>query len=124
MPAEHRQSLTRCSSPAKQKKSSGVELGVLPQDLKARVRPELDARMRIRDDDQGVGPRRAFWQHSILITQSNDGHCSACQGTGKLLCCDDCPKSFHFTCIEPPIEEADIPDEPFFCMSCWDKRVM
>ncbi|ORY83915.1 hypothetical protein BCR37DRAFT_346070, partial [Protomyces lactucae-debilis] len=54
----------------------------------------------------------------------NDEHCSACRGTGKLLCCDDCPRSFHFSCIEPPIEEADIPDEPYFCMSCWERRVI
>ena len=60
--------------------------------------------------------------HADKRDKSNDEHCYACQGTGKLLCCDDCPKAFHFTCIEPPIEEADIPDEPFYCMSCWDAK--
>ncbi|BFZ54520.1 hypothetical protein PYCC9005_001557 [Savitreella phatthalungensis] len=98
----------KISSPHKHRREPSVELGTLPSESKSKSLPQAadDSRMRPRDDDQN----------------SNDEHCYTCQGTGKLLCCDDCPKSFHFNCIDPPIEEADIPDEPFFCMPCFDRR--
>ncbi|KAI9208983.1 uncharacterized protein BJ171DRAFT_577333 [Polychytrium aggregatum] len=30
----------------------------------------------------------------------NEDHCSACFGSGRLLCCDTCPRVFHHSCTE------------------------
>eukprot|EP01091_Cochliopodium_minus_P018448 TRINITY_DN748_c0_g2_i1.p1 TRINITY_DN748_c0_g2~~TRINITY_DN748_c0_g2_i1.p1 ORF type:complete len:685 (+),score=199.84 TRINITY_DN748_c0_g2_i1:55-2109(+) len=50
----------------------------------------------------------------------NNDHCEACGEGGSLLCCEDCPKSFHFVCLDPPITE--IPEEAWFCRSCYTKK--
>ncbi|KAI9894769.1 MAG: Curved DNA-binding protein (42 kDa protein) [Vezdaea aestivalis] len=51
----------------------------------------------------------------------NNDYCSACSGTGQLLCCDGCDRSFHMTCIEPPLEAETLPDE-WFCYACMTKK--
>lgn len=49
----------------------------------------------------------------------NDDFCSACNGIGRFLCCDGCPKSFHFYCLEPPLELDELPPEDeWFCKEC------
>ena len=48
----------------------------------------------------------------------NDDHCAACNGTGNFICCDSCPKSFHFTCAEPPLDPANLPEDDWFCSEC------
>ncbi|TGJ87744.1 hypothetical protein E0Z10_g993, partial [Xylaria hypoxylon] len=47
----------------------------------------------------------------------NDDSCYTCGGNGELVCCDGCTFSFHFTCIDPPMDEGRIPDE-WFCNEC------
>ncbi|KAL9598955.1 MAG: hypothetical protein Q9219_004138 [cf. Caloplaca sp. 3 TL-2023] len=46
----------------------------------------------------------------------NSDECSACGGTGRLLCCDGCTRSYHFDCADPPHE--DVPDGEWFCQAC------
>lgn len=46
----------------------------------------------------------------------NSDECSACGGTGKLLCCDGCTRSYHFTCVDPPQDK--VPDGEWFCHTC------
>ena len=48
-------------------------------------------------------------------TQNSD-ECVACGGTGKLLCCDGCTRSYHFTCLEPPTDV--VPDGEWLCEVC------
>lgn len=53
----------------------------------------------------------------------NDDFCSACTGSGQLLCCDGCERSFHFTCLDPPLaEDSDELNEPWFCYQCVAKK--
>ncbi|MCJ1307419.1 hypothetical protein MMC25_001065 [Agyrium rufum] len=52
----------------------------------------------------------------------NVDFCSACGGEGKLLCCDGCPQSFHFSCLDPPISCDNPPSGEWFCPRCADKR--
>ena len=56
------------------------------------------------------------------ISENND-FCSACGGSGFLLCCDGCDRSFHFACLDPPLnEDASELNEPWFCYICVAKR--
>ncbi|KAJ3558423.1 hypothetical protein NPX13_g9709 [Xylaria arbuscula] len=47
----------------------------------------------------------------------NDDSCYTCGGNGELVCCDGCTFSFHFMCIDPPMDEGHVPDE-WFCNEC------
>lgn len=54
----------------------------------------------------------------------NSDECAACSGTGTLLMCDGCDRSYHFTCTEPPKNEADGPPEgEWFCTVCQSQRL-
>ncbi|KAL9614619.1 MAG: hypothetical protein Q9167_000907 [Letrouitia subvulpina] len=56
--------------------------------------------------------------------EKNSDECAACSGTGTLLMCDGCDRSYHFTCAEPPKNEADGPPEgEWFCTVCQSQRV-
>jgi hypothetical protein len=56
------------------------------------------------------------------LSENND-FCSSCGGAGFLLCCDGCDRAFHFTCLDPPIQdEASELNEPWFCFICVAKR--
>ncbi|XP_073529134.1 autoimmune regulator [Phyllobates terribilis] len=48
--------------------------------------------------------------------QSNDDECSMCRDGGELLCCDGCPRSFHLSCLVPPLTY--IPSGTWRCGSC------
>jgi PHD-finger len=47
-------------------------------------------------------------------TRYNEETCGACGGPGRFLCCEGCPKSFHFTCLDPPIDENDLPEDSWY----------
>lgn len=48
----------------------------------------------------------------------NDDYCASCGGNGQLLCCDGCTRSFHFKCIDPPIDPGTLADEEWYCNAC------
>ncbi|EMC95572.1 hypothetical protein BAUCODRAFT_494698 [Baudoinia panamericana UAMH 10762] len=53
----------------------------------------------------------------------NNDFCAACGGSGYLLCCDGCDRSFHFTCLDPPLnEDASELNEPWYCFVCVARR--
>ncbi|KAI1417632.1 hypothetical protein F5Y13DRAFT_60593 [Hypoxylon sp. FL1857] len=47
----------------------------------------------------------------------NDDSCYTCGGNGELVCCDGCNYSFHFLCIDPPMDVGHMPDE-WYCNEC------
>ncbi|KAG6257778.1 hypothetical protein E4U23_000020 [Claviceps purpurea] len=53
-------------------------------------------------------------------TADNDENCSACGGTGDVVCCDGCPRSFHFECVDM-VRSDNLPDE-WFCNECLIRR--
>lgn len=56
------------------------------------------------------------------MQEDNDDYCSSCGGNGDLVCCDGCVRSFHFKCVDPPIESgAALPDE-WYCNECIGRR--
>ncbi|CCC08313.1 unnamed protein product [Sordaria macrospora k-hell] len=54
--------------------------------------------------------------HEVL-QDDNDDYCSSCGGNGQLICCDGCTRSFHFSCVDPPLMQGAMPDE-WFCNVC------
>ncbi|KAJ3027979.1 UNVERIFIED_CONTAM: hypothetical protein HDU68_002727 [Siphonaria sp. JEL0065] len=53
----------------------------------------------------------------------SDDNCSTCFGRGELLCCDSCPRVFHFCCVQEGFS-VDGSDTPSFweCKKCVWKR--
>ncbi|KAL8674201.1 MAG: hypothetical protein Q9168_001369 [Polycauliona sp. 1 TL-2023] len=67
-------------------------------------------------------PRSSGVRNSPIGSSQADGeglnsdYCSSCGGPGELLCCDSCPRAFHFTCIDPP--KHTLPDGEWYCQAC------
>ncbi|PWN46795.1 hypothetical protein IE53DRAFT_391040 [Violaceomyces palustris] len=73
---------------------------------------------------------------------TNNDFCEVCKGHGRFLCCDGCPRSFHFACVNPPLDIDEMPapngagliqprsstatatdkDETWFCQACVAER--
>ncbi|XAR58903.1 Histone acetyltransferase [Bertholletia excelsa] len=60
----------------------------------------------LKTEPQGIRNRR----NQI----KNDNICSVCHFGGELILCDQCPSSFHISCLGLK----DIPDGDWFCPSC------
>ncbi|BGP46045.1 hypothetical protein JCM10450v2_001885 [Rhodotorula kratochvilovae] len=49
----------------------------------------------------------------------NHDYCDACGGKGHFLCCEGgCLRSFHFSCLEPPLELDEVPEDSWYCKVC------
>lgn len=53
---------------------------------------------------------------AVDLTKDNDDFCSSCGLPGIFICCESCPKSFHFTCCDPPL--AEVPEDDWHCREC------
>ncbi|CEP60860.1 Rco1p LALA0_S02e01288g [Lachancea lanzarotensis] len=51
-------------------------------------------------------------------TVENDDFCYSCRQPGIFLCCDTCPKSFHFMCCNPPLDPDNLPEGDWSCAEC------
>ncbi|KZP01235.1 hypothetical protein CALVIDRAFT_127838 [Calocera viscosa TUFC12733] len=54
--------------------------------------------------------------------QTNKDYCETCGGIGEFICCDGCTRSYHFLCLNPPVELDDIPEDKWFCAVCLYNR--
>ncbi|CAG8749774.1 1897_t:CDS:2 [Gigaspora margarita] len=54
---------------------------------------------------------------TVRIWNNND-QCDACGCGGRLMCCDSCPKAFHFTCLVPPLDVDNPPKGNWYCREC------
>lgn len=69
------------------------------------------------------GRKGAKLDHAEEIQiDNNEDACTACGGNGKLLCCDNCPSAFHFSCVDPPLDEHNPPEGEWLCNKCENKR--
>ena len=57
-----------------------------------------------------------------LFVEANNDNCETCGGAGELLCCDNCPCSFHFLCCEPPEDPELVTAGEWLCNLCRSKR--
>ncbi|KAI9375637.1 hypothetical protein BJX61DRAFT_531468 [Aspergillus egyptiacus] len=48
----------------------------------------------------------------------NNDFCQNCRRSGQLLCCDGCVNSFHFSCLDPPLDPANPPEGDWYCPKC------
>ena len=58
------------------------------------------------------------------LVSNNDDYCAACLGKGRLLCCDSCPRVFHFCCVEEGFDVDEHIEGLWECKSCAFKRVL
>ncbi|KOS17170.1 Uncharacterized protein ESCO_006076 [Escovopsis weberi] len=56
----------------------------------------------------------------VLQGSDNDEYCSACGNAGDVVCCDGCPRSFHFECVDM-VQSDSLPDE-WYCSECFVRR--
>ncbi|KAI5451412.1 hypothetical protein NCC49_001718 [Naganishia albida] len=67
---------------------------------------------------KGKGKAKINSASAPEAVQNND-YCAACLGIGSFLCCDGCPRSFHFICLDPPLTKDELPDEDkWYCKAC------
>lgn len=70
-------------------------------------------------NNKGKGKAAPASEHFV-----NQDFCSVCRGIGRFLCCDGCPRSFHFMCLEPPLRIDELPkEEVWYCRKCKADRV-
>lgn len=55
---------------------------------------------------------------ATIGTELNNDICDTCGDGGDLLCCDNCPSAFHFFCINPPVDDSELPEGDWYCTSC------
>lgn len=59
---------------------------------------------------------------NMNIKLENSDNCASCGGGGQLLCCDGCTNSFHFGCLDPPMDSEHPPEGQWYCFICQAKR--
>ncbi|AET41092.1 Rco1p Ecym_7248 [Eremothecium cymbalariae DBVPG len=84
----------------------------------------------IKDNDSKLFGQNSTANHAHLpeIRETgneieNDDFCSSCLQTGIFLCCDTCPKSFHFACLNPPLDPDNLPEGDWSCYECRFKQM-
>ncbi|XP_063771822.1 autoimmune regulator-like [Pseudophryne corroboree] len=94
-------------------KQKETELGSAEQDC---IQPiKLTLRPKLYCSQPGI-MTAAFTAPELSHHQSNDDECSVCRDGGELICCDGCPRSFHLSCLVPPLTH--IPSGTWRCDSC------
>ncbi|OWB72058.1 binding protein [[Candida] boidinii] len=102
------------------KKKSALNSKRIKQSPKSHTNPFFGYSTKHEIVDTSI-PRLAVQQNNDP-TLENDDFCSACGYPGKFLCCEGCPKSFHFLCCDPPMEEDNLPEGSWFCRECLAER--
>ncbi|CAO1391253.1 unnamed protein product [Diamesa hyperborea] len=74
------------------------------------------------DEPPRVSTKRSHPYYRRAGRQNHDS-CDACNEPGNLLiCCDQCPSSFHLQCHDPPLSQGEIPAGIWLCHNCRMKK--
>ncbi|CAK7217614.1 hypothetical protein SCUCBS95973_003214 [Sporothrix curviconia] len=100
-----------------------------PKSKKPRVGPRVKSSPVKKKTGTSAGMPRPSGERGSPVANGapssqddNDDYCASCGGSGDLVCCDGCTRSFHFNCVDPPLHEGrDLPDE-WFCNVCIGRR--
>ncbi|CAK7204927.1 hypothetical protein SEUCBS139899_007689 [Sporothrix eucalyptigena] len=100
-----------------------------PKSKKPRVGPRVKSSPVKKKTGTSAGVPRPSGERGSPVANGapnsqddNDDYCASCGGSGDLVCCDGCTRSFHFNCVDPPLHEGrDLPDE-WFCNVCIGRR--
>ncbi|CCF55629.1 hypothetical protein KAFR_0A01910 [Kazachstania africana CBS 2517] len=93
-------------------------LNEMKKRLLATSNSTLDAPKSIRTTEEEEEEEEENSDADNIPDFDNDDFCSACLQTGSFLCCDTCPRSFHFLCLDPPIDPNHLPEGDWSCPSC------
>ncbi|KXG52702.1 Zinc finger, PHD-finger [Penicillium griseofulvum] len=72
--------------------------------------------VRFNDWSGSHGPRQM--PNSIEPPPDNSDDCHQCGKGGDLLCCDTCINSYHFECLDPPLDPKNPPQGEWHCPKC------
>ncbi|BHF73229.1 choline dehydrogenase 5 [Sparganum proliferum] len=67
----------------------------------------------------GRGKRVVGGASATTISPERDEHqefCTECRDGGDLICCENCPASYHIGCLNPPLSQ--IPEGVWLCPRC------
>ncbi|UKZ54927.1 hypothetical protein TrVGV298_008741 [Trichoderma virens] len=106
---------------------------VTPTGLRPTKKPRTGLRIKLSPMKKKGGtaagvPRSTGEAQSVTVSNGaprdqgsdNDEYCSACGNTGDVVCCDGCPRSFHFECVDM-VQSDHLPDE-WYCNECLVRR--
>lgn len=57
-------------------------------------------------------------RENVNRVNENEDECAVCGKTGKLLCCDSCPRAYHHRCVDPPLSSKESIEDDWYCSSC------
>ena len=64
------------------------------------------------------GPSKKKLEESGAYDTNHNDFCEVCKAGGEVVLCDNCPRSYHLVCLDPPLEEADLPEGKWVCPEC------
>ncbi|GAV56575.1 PHD domain-containing protein, partial [Cephalotus follicularis] len=76
----------------------------------------LDCQIQLAGDSKARSKKtkKHHGMKNELVEEDNDFICTVCHCDGELILCDQCPSSFHKSCLGLK----DVPDGKWFCHSC------
>lgn len=78
-----------------------------------------------KEDEHQINPQeKENMNGNSTVGIINSDLCGSCHDGGDLICCDSCPKSFHFDCINPPLAPEKAQElKNWYCASCSSKKL-
>lgn len=61
-------------------------------------------------------PKKGASNTSTEVLDEHQEWCTECRDGGDLICCENCPASYHIGCLDPPL--AKIPEGVWLCPRC------
>eukprot|EP00158_Paraphelidium_tribonemae_P007598 Partr_v1_DN28295_c0_g1_i1_m76097 putative PHD finger protein len=75
-----------------------------------------------RVDVQRPAREKRESQPVLAESISNNDYCDSCGKTGEFVCCETCPRSFHYSCAEPPVDSEEVEQmDHWYCKVCLSK---